>query len=79
MLTMFGPVYDAAHGEPTVGGALFPIGVGLSVLVYGWFRYFTIERRKPQPLRNMIGITLICGVMIGLGIWEWIRALNASN
>lgn len=76
----FGPVYNAAHSEPTVGGALFAIGLGLSSLIYVWFRYFTAEDEKPKPpIANMIEISLICFVFIGIGIWEWIRALKISN
>ena len=77
VLATFGPVYDAAHSGPTVGGALFAIGIGLSVLIYGWFHYFAAEHDK--PLANLIRVSLICMVMIGLGIWEWIRTLRISN
>jgi hypothetical protein len=79
-MMMLGPVSGAAHSEPTIGGALFAIGVGLSVLIYGWFRFFRPADGKPQaPLQNMIGISLICCTMIGFGIWEWIRAIRISN
>jgi uncharacterized membrane protein YidH (DUF202 family) len=78
-MTMLGPVYNAAHSDPTIGDALFCIGVGLSVLSYGWLRFFRTEDAKPKPLGNMIGISLICCTMIALGVWEWVRALRISN
>jgi len=79
-MMMLGPVYNAAHRDPTIGGALFSIGVGLSVLSYLWFRFFRTEDEKSKPpLANMIGISLICCTMIGLGIWEWVRALGISD
>jgi hypothetical protein len=79
-MIMLGPVWNAAHSEPTIGGGLFPIGVGLSVLIYAWVRFFRLddEESKP-PLEKMIGISLICCTMIGLGIWECVRALRISN
>jgi hypothetical protein len=77
---VLGPVSSAAHSEPTIGGALFPIAVGLSVLTYVWLRFFRAEERETKPsIGNMIGVSLICCTMIGLGIWEWIRALRISN
>jgi hypothetical protein len=77
---MLGPVYNAAHSEPTIGGALFAIGVGMSVLIYGWFRYLRAESRDSEPpLGNMIGISLVCCTMIGLGIWEWLCVVRVSN
>lgn len=79
-LMMLGPVYNAAHGEPTIGGALFAIGVSLSFLIHGWFRFFRVEDGRSKPaLQNMIGLSLICCMMIGFGIWEWVRAIRISN
>ena len=79
-IIMLGPVSNAAHSEPTIGGALFAIGVGLSGLIYVWFRFFRAEDGKSKPpLQNMIGISLICCTMIGLGIWEWVSSLRISN
>ena len=66
---MLGPVSSAAHSEPTSGGALFAIGVGLSGLIYVWVRFFRAEDGKSKPPQeNMIGISLICCTMIGFGI-----------
>jgi hypothetical protein len=79
-LMMLGPVYHAAHSEPTIGGALFAIGVGLPGLIYVWFRFFRDRDAKSKPpLENTVGISLICCTMIGFGIWEWARALRISN
>jgi len=77
---ILGPVYNAAHSEPTIGGLLFGIGIGLSGLPYVWLRFFRAEGETPKPSpENMIGISLICCTMIGFGIWEWVRALRISN
>jgi hypothetical protein len=71
-MMMLGPVFNAAHSDPTIGGALFAIGLGLSGLIYVWFRFFRAEGGKSKPpLQNMIGISLIFCTMIGSGIWEW--------
>ncbi len=79
-MMIFGPVSSVAHSAPTVGGALFPIGVGASGLIYVWFRFFRSDDERPRAsLENMIGMSLVCCTMIGLGIWEWIRALRISN
>lgn len=79
-MMMLGPVYNAAHSSPTVGGALFGVGVGLSGLVYVWIRFFrTKDEKSKPPLEKMIGISLICCTMIGLGIWEWVRAQRISE
>jgi hypothetical protein len=74
-MTIYGPVDNAAHSVPTVGGALFPIAIGLSVLTYGWVHFFRNqdERQKP-PLRKVIELSLICCTIIAIGVWEWIRA-----
>jgi hypothetical protein len=72
---MQGPVYDAAHNAPTVGGALFGIAIGLSALIYLWHRTRRQGGEEPKiPQGNAIGIALICCVIIVIGIWEWIRA-----
>jgi len=68
---ILGPVSSAAHSEATVGGAPFFIAVGLSVLIYAWFRFFRSEHGKPKPvIGNLIGLSVICCVMIVLGIWD---------
>jgi UDP-N-acetylmuramyl pentapeptide phosphotransferase/UDP-N-acetylglucosamine-1-phosphate transferase len=77
---MLGPVSNAAHSTPTIGGALFSIGIGVAVLIYAWARYFWADNEQPKPpTGNIIGITLICCVMIFFGVREWIRALKISN
>ena len=77
---MLGPVSGAAHSTPTISGALFPIGIGLAALIYVWVRFFRADNEQPKPsIENMIGVSLVCWTMIGLGIWDWIRALSISN
>jgi hypothetical protein len=74
---MLGPVFNAAHSQPTISGGLFPILVGSSVLIYVWVRFFrTADGNSKPPMDKMLGITLIGCIMIGLGIWECYRALN---
>ena len=75
--TMLGPVSSAAHSAPTVGGALFSIGIGLVPLIYAWMRFFRTDDEHLRPsVKNMLGISLISCVPIAIGIWEWIRALK---
>jgi hypothetical protein len=77
---ILGPVSSAAHSEPTISGALFPIGVGVAILVHSWFRFFRRDDDKASPsLERMIEISVASCIMIGLGIWEWIRSLRISN
>jgi len=77
---MLGPVSNAAHSVPTIGGALFLVGGGLAVLVYAWVHFVRSgERQSKPPMGNMIGLTFICCTMIGIGIIEWIRAVEISN
>jgi hypothetical protein len=77
---MLGPVSSAAHSTPTIGGALFPIGIGLAPLIYVWVRFFRADNEQPKPsMENMIGISLVLCAMIADGIWELMRALKISN
>jgi len=77
---MLGPVSSAAHNPPTIGGALFSIGIGLAPLIYVWVRFFRSDSEQPKPtMEKMIGISLILCSMIAIGVWEWIRALRISN
>ena len=79
VLAIFGPV-SSANNEPSLGFALFLLGLGLYVLLYLWYRYFTAQDDKPKPpLENMIFLSLIACEFIGTGIWEWIRVLRISN
>ena len=76
----FGPVSAAQHSEPTVLGALFFMGIGVSVSIYVWFRYFNSKDEGPKPpIGNMIWITGIACVFIGAGIWELVRALRLGG
>src|ERR1700687_780249 len=76
---MLGPVSSAAHSTPTIGGALFPIGIGLAPLIYVWVRFFRADNEKPKTsMENMIGISLVLCGMIASGIWELMRALKIS-
>jgi hypothetical protein len=64
-------VSNAAHGHSV--NAWFSIGVGSLLLATLWFRYFKGQRRlRPSP-SVLVGITAICFVLIGVGIWELFR------
>ncbi len=66
---MLGPVSSAAQGHSRQsGGAIFPIGVGLALLVHVWVRFFRSDTEQPKaPIENTIGLTLIFCTMIALG------------
>jgi UDP-N-acetylmuramyl pentapeptide phosphotransferase/UDP-N-acetylglucosamine-1-phosphate transferase len=77
---MLGPVYNAAHSTPTIGGAVFPIVIALPLLVYVWWRFLASEDKQSKPtMEKMIGLSLILCTMIALGIWELVRAVRISN
>ena len=77
---MLVPVRSIAHRDPTIAGGIFAIGAGLSSLFYFWFRFFRAKDGESKaPLLNMIGISLICCMMVGVGILEWLRALRISR
>ena len=78
-LTIFGPV-SSANNDPSLGFALFLIGLGLYVLIYLWYRYLTAEDEKQKTsLEAVITISSISCTFIGTGIWELIRVLRISN
>jgi high-affinity Fe2+/Pb2+ permease len=77
--TTFGPL-SSANKEPSLGFALFLIGLGLYVLIYLWYRYLTAEDEKQKSsLEAVIAISSICFAFIGTGIWELIRVFRISN
>jgi hypothetical protein len=79
VLAIFGPL-SSANSEPSLGFALFLIGVGLYVLIHLWYRYLTAEDEKLESsLEAVTGISSICCSFIGAGVWEMIRALRISN
>ncbi len=79
VLTIFGPL-SSANNDPSLGFALFLIGLGLYVLIYLWYRYLAAEDEKKQSsLEAVIAISAICCSFIGTGIWELIRVLRISN
>jgi UDP-N-acetylmuramyl pentapeptide phosphotransferase/UDP-N-acetylglucosamine-1-phosphate transferase len=75
----FGPVSAAQHSQPTMGGALFSLGIGVSVLTYLWYRYFTRteEEESKTSIGNVIWISAVCFVFVAVGIWELVRSLGA--
>lgn len=74
---IFGPVSAAQQSQPTVGGALFSLGVGVSVLTYLWYRFWNRAEEEPKPpLGNVIWMSVICCVFIAAGIWELVHALG---
>jgi hypothetical protein len=80
VIVIFGPVSAAQHSQPTLGGALFSMGVGVSVLSYLWYRYLNRMEEEPKPpLGNVLWISVICCEFIGLGIWELVRSFRISQ
>jgi formate/nitrite transporter FocA (FNT family) len=77
---MLGPVSAAQHSQPTVGGAMFSIGLGISVLTALWYRYLNrVEEEPKPPMGNMVWISFVACIFIGIGVWELTRALRIPN
>ena len=79
LLTIFGPLSSASN-EPSLGFALFLIGLGLYALIYLWYHYLAAEDEKQKSsLEAAIAISAVCCSFIGTGIWELMRVLRISN
>jgi hypothetical protein len=73
-------VSAAQHSQPTIGGGMFGIGIGISVLTILWYRYLNrVEEEPKPPIQNVLWISFVCCILIGIGIWELTRALKISN
>jgi hypothetical protein len=69
MMALFGPLSSA---EPNGGGGVgnwFGIIIGGWVLITGWRKFLGRDPGTIVPLHNLIGLTVICGVIIGVGVW----------
>ena len=74
---IFGPVSAAQHSQPTVGVALFSLGVGASVLTYLWYRFWNRAEEEPKPaiekryldIRDLLRVH--CGRNLGIGARSW--------
>jgi hypothetical protein len=56
------------------------MGVGVSVLTYLWYRYLNRAEEEPKPpIGNVVWISAICCVFIGLGIWQLVLSLRISH
>lgn len=74
----FGPVSAAQHSQPTLGGAVFSMGIGVSVLTYLWYRFLTrTEEEQKPPIENVIWISAVCCVFIASGIWELVHSFGS--
>jgi hypothetical protein len=70
MMTIFGPVANAAHGghsDPT-----FDLLVGFAVLALTWFGYLS---RKDSPKKVSIWIALAISAICAVFIWSGIATL----
>jgi len=74
----FGPVSAAQHSQPTLGAAVFTMGIGVSGLTYLWYRLLTrTEEEQTPPIENVIWISAVCCGFVASGIWELIRSLGS--
>jgi RsiW-degrading membrane proteinase PrsW (M82 family) len=70
-MTLFGPVYEAAHGGHS--DRSFDLVVGFAVLAFTWLGFFKKHERKKINMWIAIAITAICGVFIFSGVKDLIR------
>jgi hypothetical protein len=70
-MTLFGPVYEAAHGGHSNGS--FDLIVGFFVLAFTWVGFLKRHERKKIDMWIAIAISAICGVFIFSGVKELIR------
>jgi hypothetical protein len=70
-MTFFGPVGEAAHGGHS--SPAFDLIVGFAVLALTWVSYFRREESPKVSVWAAIGVSAICAVFIGAGIWELLR------
>jgi hypothetical protein len=56
------------------------MGVGVSVLTYLWYRYLNRTEEEPKPpIGNVIWISAVCCVFIGIGLWELVRSFGTPH
>ena len=73
MILMFGPVSSAT---PNGGGSFwnyFEIAVAIWVLITVWRKYSNQETTSRTAGSKLVGVTVICAVLIGFGIWGLIH------
>ncbi|HXC87359.1 MAG TPA: hypothetical protein VNU23_06190 [Candidatus Cybelea sp.] len=70
-MTLSGPVSDAAHGGRT--NPWFLLAVGTIVLAVTWIHYLRTDRANRPPVRNSLGVSVICLVFILAGFFELTR------
>ena len=70
-MTQYGLVGNAAHGGHT--SPAFDLIVGFAVLALTWVGHFRKEERRKASVWAAIGVSAICAVFIGAGIWEMLR------
>ncbi len=66
-----GPVSDAAHGGQVSPWLL--ITTGSFVLALGWGKHLTREAGKRTHPGELWGVSAICAVFIGIGLWKLFR------
>jgi hypothetical protein len=70
MMVLFGPVSSATPNGGGPIGSWFGIVVGGWVLITGWQKYLKRAPDVNVPIHNLIGLTVICGIIIGVGVWS---------
>ena len=69
LMIVLGPVSNATHGEKV--SSCFAMLVGGYFLVASWVWYFRKKHTEPKAkLGSLLGISAICGVMLGIVIWQ---------
>jgi hypothetical protein len=77
---ILGPVSAAQHSQPTIGGALFSMAVSVAGLSYLSYRYLNRTEEEPRPrIGNIVWVSAICFVFIGLGVWELVRSFGIAQ
>jgi len=67
----FRPVSNAGHGGQI--NPWFAIAVGALTLVYLWTKYLKGQLKEGVHFGILLGITLICILFVGTGVWELLR------
>jgi len=68
-MLLFGPVWDAAHGGKA--NPWMSVLVGSFGLVSSWVTYFRRRGQDPRvELDSVIGVSIICAVILGIGLWN---------
>jgi len=70
MIILFGPISSAAPNGGSSFWNWFEIIVAGCVLVTGWGKYLNRDPNTNVASYNLVGLTVICAIMIGFGVWD---------